>query len=387
VLYAPPGGPKGTNAIEYQQTNTAGTSNSVSKSFRQEYSVVFEGSGGAMGGGAGDKMGFQHSHTKTDKDSFSLEISKTKSIIVRGHEGGDGVNNDDDEIIIAPKPGIDVNVGISSAVLSLDENGPPPARIKVEWLKYPAKFQEDAPGLKAYLESQDITESDYPDIWKHDPLAQDGSVPDPKRYEASSQFMYSPTTDCKGIGAPDTTRVTFSRKSTQVTEEIIADQYSVDLTHIDDFGFNAGIGHINTKLARSGRWTWTTQTSHSDSQAKIDTVSMSVGGPPCGSRTFPSMQAYLDKVYGTYAFRKPEGPLALTGNLDGKFFENVANNVDGPVKITIRESSGRESEVYPNAKGEWAITGDLKFPVTLSANGVTKVINSAPRDLNVQFAR
>jgi hypothetical protein len=150
VLYAPPGGPKGTNSIVYSQENTAGTSNSVSKSFTQGYSVSFEGSGGFFGADAGGGLGFSYSHEDSDKESFELEISKSSSISVHGYEGGDGVNNDYDEIVILPNPPIDIQLGIHDVLWTVAGNAPLPTRISVAWLKDPTLFQNDAPGVGVY---------------------------------------------------------------------------------------------------------------------------------------------------------------------------------------------------------------------------------------------
>jgi hypothetical protein len=389
VIYAPPGGPKGTNTIEYQQSNTSGTQSSVTKSFKQNYSVSWEGSGGFLGANAGGSLGFEYSHTVTDKDSLSLEISKTTSIIARGAEGGDGVNNDYDEIIIEPNPAVDIEAGMSSATMSLVDQSPAPVRVSVAWLKDPADFQKQASPTKRYLTGYGITEADYSEILQHDPLATGMSIPDPKRYEPSIQFMYSPPQPCDK--APITEKVTFTRKAGSGHAETMADQYSVDLSHFDRFGDSAATAELQSKLTENAKWTWTTETPQSTDHTQLESITMSVGGPPCGTKTSPLMQAYLDKDYGTYAFREVQGNVVLQGSLGPTTqttpSEAVGITVAEPRKILVKDGTGRESEMYPNAKGEWAIVGDLAFPVTLTINGVSKVIRSAPADKNVDLAQ
>ena len=304
IIYAPPGGPKGTNMIDYQHSNTQGTSTSISHSFNQDYSISFEGQGGFFGADAGGGLGFDYSHDVTNKDSLNVEISKTGGLRAQGAETEDGIHNDDDDIILVVNPTIDVRVGTSVLLWSLTANSPPPVRVSVAWLKDPTRFQKDAPGVKSYLEKQGITEKDYPEIWQHDLLAIPSSVPDPKRYEPSSQFQYSPPAPCDST--PVATRVGFERKSTSTTEKTVTDRYQVDVTHFDQFGANAGVD-LKGKLTETGKWTWTTSTSNSNATTQVDTISMSVGGPHCGWPGSPLIRAYLDKVYGTYAFREVQG--------------------------------------------------------------------------------
>lgn len=385
VIYAPPGGPKGTNSIEYSESNTVGTSNSLSKTFAQQYSISFKGSGGFFGSDAGGGLGFTYTNTKTDKQSFDVELTKQTTITAQGAPSGDGVDNENDAIILIPNPPVDVQLGVSSILWSLADGAPAPTRVAVAWLKDPNKFQTDAPGVKSYLAGYGITETDYADILKSDPLAVVGSIPDPKRYVPLLQFMYTPPSPCEG--SPIAEKVTLTHKNTSTLEQTSADEYAVDLSHYDDFSVDAAVGEFKGRLEEDGKWTWKTETSNSNSETKIDAISMSVGGPPCTSHVSPVMQAYQDTVYGTYAFRSVPGNVVLQGNMPaavaahrppiGPLGEIIAHSVASGT-VTVRDQSGQEMEIYPNSKGEWAVVGNLSYPVTVIANGDTTVLRTAP---------
>jgi hypothetical protein len=381
VLYAPPGGPKGTNIVEYDQENTVGTSHSVKKSFSTEYSISFEGSGGFWGANSGGGLGFTYSHEDSDKQSFESEISTSSSLTIQGYEGGEGVNNDYDEIVILPNPPVGVQLGVNEILWSLGSNAPSPTKLSVAWLKDPATFQRDAPEVKAYIEKFGITENNYQDILKSDPLATGMIDPVSTRYRPTTQFMYTPPYPCDS--APVAEKVTLSTKNLSASEHEARDEYSVDVSHYDKVGGDAGVAELKGRLTEGGKWTWLTQSSQGKSQSNISEVKMAVGGPPCGSNKPPLIQAYLDDVYGTYAFREVEGQITLQGNLT----PSKTGIASLPVPISILDSKGRQVKIYPNAKGDWVAIGDLAFPLTVEANGSRKILANAPADRKIDFSQ
>jgi hypothetical protein len=368
IIYAPPGGPKGTNTINYQHSNTQGTSTSISHSFKQAYSVTIEGSGGFLGANAGGDLGFSYSRDVTNKDSLAIDISTTTSIRAQGPDTEDGINNDNDSIILAVNPAIDVKVGKEFLLLSMVSNSPPPIRLSVAWLKNPSEFKKDAPGVKGYLDALGITEDEYSAIWHHDALAIPNSIPDPGRYAPSSTFMYSPPTPCEGT--PQASLVAFDRKTTSTSEQTVTDQYEVDLAHFDKIGADAGAAEFKGKLTESGKWTWTTQASKSNSGSQLDTISMGVGGPHCGWPGSPVIQAYFDKVYGTYAFREVQGAVALEGMLPTAtdqirpalgIASAMVTGATPSNKVIVKDASGRQTDVYTDAKGTGQFLGTSPF--------------------------
>jgi hypothetical protein len=229
----------------------------------------------------------------------------------------------------------------------------------------------------AYIEKYGITEQDYKDILKSDPLATGLVDPDLKRYQPSTQFMYTPPSPCDST--PDVQNVTFTTKNVSSSEQVATDTYSVDVSHYDAIGADAAVGELKGRLTENGKWTWQTQTSQGSSQSNSNGVSMSVGGPPCHSNKPPLMQAYLDKVYGTYAFREVQGTVALQGNVPPQATGTPSS------LVSIQDAKGQLTEIYPNAKGEWVAVGDLRFPLTVTAKGHIKTITALPPDRKIDF--
>ena len=112
---------------------------------------------------------------------------------------------------------------------------------------------------------------------------------------------------------------------------------------------------------------------------------MSVGGPHCGWPGSPLIRAYLDKVYGTYAFREVQGEALLQGNLPANTWNSTVSSKTLSNQVLITDAQGRSIKTYANSNGKWAVGGDLTFPVKLTAKGVTTIVPSRPSDGKVLF--
>jgi hypothetical protein len=116
VIYAPPGtnGGHSTSKVSYQAGSTTGTTTAASQSFKAANSISFEASGGILGNGGGGGISFEWSRTRTD--SQSLEIKKsTNSTIDRSGPSQDGINHDEDDILLLLNPTVDLGLTSSSA--------------------------------------------------------------------------------------------------------------------------------------------------------------------------------------------------------------------------------------------------------------------------------
>jgi hypothetical protein len=308
VLYAPPGmkGPKGTGFIDYQQGNTSSIETSASKSFKQDNSSAVSQSAGFWGNGAGSDLSFDYSTAKDDKQSLDITISNNISLDVKAVENENGVNNDNDVIVLLLRPQVNITMGISTVLwYPINATQSQVTRVSIAWLKNPSQFQKDAPNVKKLLEDNDVTEKDYPDILDRDPLAS-GAPPQANRFEKRGEFDYIPPTPCSET--PVTSVVTLGNASTSTSEQTITDQYEVDASYHITLGADAGAdvnAALQTKMTQSEKWTWTTASSRKDTKTTSSSVTMSVGGPSCGWTKSPKILFYYDKVYGTYAFREP----------------------------------------------------------------------------------
>jgi hypothetical protein len=396
IIYAPPGmkGPKGTGTITYQEGTTVGTVTSASKSFKQAYDVSANVSGGYFGAGGGDDLSVGYSKTVSDKQSLDIKVSQTGGLKGQGSDSENGVNNDNYAIYLALNP--KVNLQLAPSLVQWTFADPASfvvTHVFVAWLKNPTLFQTEAPSVKKLLQDNGITEQDYPDILKQDPLA-GGVTPHADRYVLQTSFDYVPPHPCDI--PPLTTTLTFQRQQTSSTEHAVQDDYDVALTHSDRVSFGSSTNGVDLTIKESGKWTWTNQSASGNSTSTTNTATLAAGGPSCGYSGATRINVLFDKIYATYAFREDTGSTALEGAIPTT--PNVAPSVvtsgigvavtsTHSPELHLIDADGHEQRTFVNASGSWRFVGTLKFPVTVTGNGSTQVYGDvASRPLTISRA-
>jgi len=401
VIYAPPG-MKGRSpgTISYQENNAIGTNTSVSKSFKQGYAVSVSVDGGFLFDSGGNDLKVSYSRSVTDKESMDIKVSKTGGLKGQGSTSEDGVNNDNDAIYLALSP--TVKVQMAPSLVEWTFANPREFNVTyvyVAWLKDPALFQATAPAIKQLLYDNGITERDYVDILKQNPLAcskfnLDGngalhcvpsvptSVPPSDRYELQTSFAYVPPSNCSS--QPLTETLTFQRQTTHVTEYIVQEEYSVAVTHRDTVEFGSEDDGLALTMSASGSWTWINQSASARSTGITDTATLAVGGPSCGFNRATHIDVYFDKIYKTYAFRERSGTPTLQGSIPVPSAALAAISAAPTHQLTVAEipgtevklvdAVGHEQRTFTNEKGEWKFMDPIMFPARITANGVTSVV-------------
>ena len=393
IIYAPPGmhGPKGTGTITYQQGSSVGTTTSASTSFKQAYTVSASADAGFFGSGGSNELTVGYSRSVTDKQSLDIKVSQTGGLKGQGSDMENGVDNDNDAIYLALSP--KVNLQLAPSLVQWTFASPKDfvvTHVFVAWLKNPSLFQTEAPSIKRLLLDNGITEQDYADILKRDPLAT-VVAPPPDRYELRSSFDYVPPHPCDI--QPLTTTLTFQREQTSTSEHAVTDEYDVGITHQDNVGFGSSDDGVTLTLKLSGKWTWTNESSVAHSSSTTDTASLAAGGPSCGYNGATRINAYFDKVYGTYAFREDNAGPALQGTITAAAPTMTISGVSTPshgiataeaapapirsIEVRLVDATGHEQRTFTNAEGQWTFVGPLTFPVQVTANGVTQVYHAA----------
>jgi hypothetical protein len=120
VAYAPPGtnGGKSTSSVEYGASSTAGTTTSVSNSFKQSMSVTSDVSGGIFGNGVGSGLSFSYGQTVTDDHSTDIKKVAGSNLKILGG-AVDGVDRNRDYIYLWLRPNLNLSLTSASAVWTL----------------------------------------------------------------------------------------------------------------------------------------------------------------------------------------------------------------------------------------------------------------------------
>jgi hypothetical protein len=150
---------------------------SASESFKVSNSLSFEGSGGILGN-VGGGISFDYSRSVTD--SNSLDIKKSSSTTIpRTGPFKDGIDHDEDAILLALKPTVELDVSSSSARWMLTNAPVTMQFVYIGWLN---GHQTMPHGVEDLLKSAGITAADYPDILARDPLLNSAASPDANRF-------------------------------------------------------------------------------------------------------------------------------------------------------------------------------------------------------------
>jgi hypothetical protein len=124
-----------------------GSTVSASQTFKTTNSLSAEGSGGFLGNGGAAGLTFDYSRSITDSNSLDIKKSNTATISRVG-PSQDGLNHDEDEIWLALKPTVELDLTGSSAKWMLTSSPTTVQYVNVGWLN---GHQPMPPGVAAQL--------------------------------------------------------------------------------------------------------------------------------------------------------------------------------------------------------------------------------------------
>ena len=369
VIYAPPGtqGGKSASSVTYASSSTTGTTTTVAHSFQQDYALELDN---AVSFGATGEANLSFTYGVSNTDTHAFEISKSASAKIE-YQGNskDGIDHDRDQIYLWLNPAI--RVGITPAASLLAFTGSEPMDIQYLYVGQLNGHTPPSPGVMQALQRYGITAADFPDILKHDPLADGSATFDPARFAPlGTTIPYTPP-----FAAADPVPViTYSvssgqtASSTQKTE----DSYKVGLKISAGADF---LGLAKSKLVNTDSWEWTNTVSLTNTGGASESASVSIGGPSFGWTGSTDLAVYYDRIYKTFAFRLLDAaPLAVAGMLRGKDGQPVAAAEVSMVANGVRLGT------FTNAKGEFRFTGPVSGAATITAGSVSQTL---PRTGNV----
>ncbi len=370
IAYAPPGtnGGHSTSSVVYKDGSSTGTTTSASQSFQSSNSVSFQGSGGFLGNGGGAGLSFQYTTSTTD--SQSLDIKKTAlSQITKLGPGQDGINHDEDEILLALNPTVNLALSSSSAAWIFANT-----QTTTYWVKV-GNLNGDVPmptPIATVLQSAGITSANYADICSRDPLATcPGATTtglDPRRFvPLNTTFPYEPP-----LTATDpvtTVSVEISDRTTSTVGSMIQDTYKVGLALSASGDF---LGFAKATLKDTTSWQWTNKTSQSLSTGTSQSASLTIGGPAFGYTGGTIVQAYIDTMYQTFAFAIVS-LVDQEASVDGNVVTSTGTPVPQMTEVVLTEN-GVKHRTFTNSRGEYHFYGHITAPASVQAGGVTKTV-------------
>lgn len=377
VIYAPPGTKGGgkSSSVTYGSGSTTGSTVSVTKSFKQNYSISVSQEVGFLGTGGGVEGSFSYGRNSSDKTS--LDIKKTVSTEISASGPSiDGIDHDRDRIWLWLNPSIKLSLTTNSAQWTLDKSHPAsqPAILQyvyIGWLKKPSDMP---PGVMASLQKAGITTQDFEEIMKADPYATTIPAIDTNRFKAlHTTFPYEPP--YAPGESPDQYKYAFSSSGIDTHSSSVMNQYKVGLKISGSANF---LTLSKTSIKGQSEWEWTDTVDHSTSIGSSESASAIVTGPSYGYNGSTNIEVYYDLLYKTFLFK--EIPIDKKPSMRGLVVNRLGKTVGG--KEVVLVANGVKYRTFTNAKGEYRIFGKLPSErFTIEVDGIKKQITPAPNEL------
>lgn len=372
VIYSPPGtaGGRSSSSVVYGSGSTAGTTTSVSKSFRHSHSVSVKSSSGFIGG-FDLGLSFGYSHNSSDGKSIDVRKAATTAIRADGPPK-DGIDHDRDIIYLWLNPQIEISLTSRSAAWTF--TGDEVAVIQwvyVAWLKDPSTMPQ---GVRQLFEHYGITAQDIANILQRDPFAGGASTPDPNRFKPLNMtFPYTPP-----FSATDpvpTYTFSVSESSTSAITSSTQDEYDVGLS------VSAGAEFMrlyDVAIQNQNSWKWTHTTSLSRSTGTTESASVTVGGPAFGYTGSTLMGVHYDTIYKTFLFTPIEHLDDAPLSLNGRIVSSAGKPLVGKgISVT---TNGITHRTFTDAQGQYRFFENISGPVRLEVDGLTRTVSQVPAD-------
>lgn len=349
VAYAPPGtnGGKSISSVSYSSGSSAGTSTTVSQTFKSGMSSSVDASFLGIGGG----NSFEATTSKTDSTSVDIKKSTNLTIKIDG-PSANGIDHNRDYIYLWLQPQITLSLTSISAVWSFSGQGTALIQyVQAGWLSDSCLQNQNQPGCMPSSVYQTLTNlglnnDDFKEIRTHDVLLNNGSL-DPARFTPlTTSFTYEPPTSPSD--PVPTTQVILTNESTTTTGQKVSDDYKVTTSISGDENF---LNLVKVNMKSSNTLEWTNESSTSQTTGNSQTASATIGGPSSDYPVGPTMiQVYYDQVYKTFAF----APIAIPPNAIHGTVVSQDNKPVGNAPIFV-SANGTLYHTFADSQGKWSL--------------------------------
>jgi hypothetical protein len=368
VAYTPPGtnGGRSASSVVYQDASTAGTTTSVSSTFKQTYSVTADAGAGFIGGG-GAGLTFAYSRSVTDDQSLDIKKTRDTRITVPG-PSVDGIDHDRDYIYLWLNPQINLALGPSSGVWTFTGEGIAEIQyVRLGWLRTPSCSQDAThptcmpDNVRNTLRRFGVTEDDFPDIAQYDVFYNGSYVLDQNRFKSLNfTFPYEPPYSAND--PVPTTEVTLSNTSTSTVGSKVTENHTVAVELHGDLSF---VGLAKASLKNTDTWDWTNASSQSTLIGRVEAATVTIGGPAFGYNGPTDIIVYYDTVFKTFVFVPASGGRIT---LNGTLLDAEAKPVFG-AEISVL-ANHTKYRTLTNSRGEWRFFGIMNGQCEIQVNGM-----------------
>jgi putative hemolysin len=377
LVYAPPGTKGGSSKsnVNYTNTTTSGTVNTISSSFKQgvQLSATLGSGGDDSSGGddivshAGATASFSFSLTETDSSAIAVTQTTSFSNQIFGGDT-DGINHGNDEFFLWTNPQLNFAIDPTGNVQwSMSINGTIQApSVFVSELQNPSTMRPD---VKAALTAAGLTATDFAQILATDPFASANAAIDPDRYLLCTQsFNYEPPLPQAG---PSQQVLNMTDSVTDTTIHTFKQSYTVGLkSSAEEFGLT---------LADSDQLTYTIENSLETTSTNTAAAVATIAQPSAGYNGPIDLLVYWDTVYHTFMFAFPSVPLIASGTILDILGQAVANTLVtltvGSLTLSTFTGPSGDYRFYGASAGQGTVTvSGQKFPVTVGTPATKQVL-------------
>jgi hypothetical protein len=370
LVYAPAGTNAGksdpnNSLVEYSSGSTAGTTVSITKSFKQTYGITAS-IGSGKDGSDSQSLGFGLSYADQSSDTSSLDIKKTitNDLKVPGPPS-DGIDHSRDRIFILLSPTMNVTIdpqyNMNWGLDFAGQNGGV-VYLQMDWLQDLDLFAKVEPDVKKRCDAAGMTAGDYAQLLSLNPFAKGPAPIDTNRYQRTDiNWPYEPPeTDTDAV--PVYTRnvssaVTYTDQSTSQTTWSLSAALGATFPDL-----------LKLALGGTAAFEWSTTNSTLTTNGTAQIANLAFGGPAAGYSGPTQFIVYLDTVFNTYMFvLSDDEPMTFSGVLKDAAGQLLANT---EVKLTV---GSKAYYTYTNARGVY------KFYNTPKGEGQVSVVEKIAR--------
>jgi hypothetical protein len=361
VLYSPPGCSNtatyhcaATGSVDYSVESSAGTKTSISDSFKVGSEVTVD-AGFSFGGVTPISVTGTGGISTTETDTRSVSVSKTSALGIKVQGNGDGINHDQDDIVILVNPAVSVASLNRLVSWNLGFVGPSAVlmHLSLGWLTKPDTMPVN---VATALGQHGITKDDYPDIANQDPfVVADFRISPPRFVPTTWVLPYEPPATSNSCNGGVCTSPVFTETLKNQLQAEISHQTQTQYT--TTFAVKAGDSGASFKNTNTLQWTNTSTATNTSSDSNSASATIASPSPDYAGPVL--IAVYWDTIYGSFVFVPVQGDDQLplqTGRVT-----DAAGNPKAFEAIELTVAGGLTFHTLTNADGAFKLFGAPAF--------------------------